>query len=71
MIKKLEELLDKSKDSNINFENFIKKEMVASGIFSSLTQARRNGFAMDIPEGFSDRFIGKLKKRITILNIKN
>jgi len=35
-----------------------------------LTQARKNGFSGEIPFGFTDRFVGKLKTRITILNWK-
>jgi len=38
------------------------------GIFNSLTQARKNGFGDKIPFGFTDRKVGKLKTRITILN---
>jgi len=44
--------------------------MVQTGIFPSLSQARKNGFGGPIPKGFSDRYVGKLKRRITILNWK-
>lgn len=43
--------------------------MYAAGIFSSVSQARKNGWDKPIPKGFSDIRVGKLKKRITILNI--
>jgi hypothetical protein len=43
--------------------------VAATGIFSSTNQARKNGFDKDIPNGYTDMYIGKLKKRITILNI--
>jgi hypothetical protein len=39
-----------------------------ANIFNSLTQARKNGFNNEIPFGFTDKRIGKLKTRITILN---
>jgi hypothetical protein len=39
------------------------------GLFSSRSEARRNGWDKDIPKGFSDIRIGKLKKRICILKI--
>lgn len=42
--------------------------LVHVGIFKSLTQARKNGFANDIPVGFSDKHFGKKKIRIAILN---
>lgn len=43
--------------------------LVKCGIFKSKTQARKNGWDKDIPEGFTDHFVGKLRKRITILKI--
>jgi len=42
--------------------------LVSAGIFSSLSQARKNGFSNEIPFGFTDKRVGKLKKRICILN---
>jgi hypothetical protein len=43
---------------------------VAFGIFSSKSQARKNGWGGDIPNGFWDKErIGKLNHRITILKI--
>lgn len=43
---------------------------VVFGIFSSKSQARKNGWGGDIPNGFWDKErIGKLNHRITILKI--
>jgi hypothetical protein len=39
------------------------------GIFVSRSDARRNGWDRDIPEGWSDFQIGKLRRRICILKI--
>ncbi len=41
----------------------------ALGIFPSTSEARRNGWDKDIPCGWTDFEIGKLKKRISILKI--
>ena len=41
--------------------------MVAAGIFTSVSQARKNGWDKPIPKGFTDIRVGKLKTRITIL----
>jgi hypothetical protein len=41
--------------------------MVAAGIFPSNSQARKNGWNKPVPDGFTDRFVGKYKTRITIL----
>lgn len=38
--------------------------------FTSLSQARKNGFNKEIPFGFTDIFVGKKRKRITILDWK-
>jgi hypothetical protein len=43
--------------------------LAALGIFRSRSEARKNGWDKDIPDGFLDFRIGKLKKRITILKI--
>lgn len=42
--------------------------VVLAGIFPSLSQARKNNFNKEIPKGFTDIFVGKLRTRITILN---
>ncbi len=41
--------------------------LVWAGIFPSRNQARKNGFH-ELPEGWMDRKIGKLKTRFCILN---
>ena len=41
---------------------------VHCGFFTSLSQARKNGYGNNIPHGFFDKRIGKLKIRVTILN---
>lgn len=43
--------------------------MFRAGVFKSVSDARRNGFDLDIPYGYSEYKIGKLKKRIYILNL--
>lgn len=43
--------------------------LVELGLFSSTSQARKNGWNKNIPEGFTDVIVGKLKTRITILKI--
>ena len=47
--------------------------LVKCEIFSSKSQARKSGKSKDIPEGFTDLTIGKLKKKICIFkaNEKN
>lgn len=42
--------------------------MFKAGIFKSISQARQNGWNIEIPKGFTDIRVGKLKKRVTILN---
>ena len=44
--------------------------MAAAGVFPSASQARKQGFNIPIPEGFTDlkRGKGKKEKEITILN---
>jgi len=42
--------------------------LVIAGVFPSRTQARKNGRAREIPEGWTDQRMGKLKHRICILN---
>lgn len=39
-------------------------------IFSSTSDAKRNGWDKPLPEGFSQFTIGKIKKKITIFNEK-
>jgi hypothetical protein len=48
--------------SNISFADI----MVHFGIFPSKGQARKNGWDKDIPWGFSEWTVGKLKHRLTI-----
>jgi len=42
--------------------------LVQTGIFASKSQARKSGRDKEIPEGFTDMIIGKLRKRICIFN---
>ncbi len=42
--------------------------MHVAGIFSSVSIARKNGWNKPIPQGFSQFTVGKLKRRIFILN---
>lgn len=60
-------------DSDVNFilgeNDTMANVMHHAGVFPSVTQARKNGWNKDIPVGFSDRRVGKNKKRITILNL--
>lgn len=44
--------------------------MHAAGIFKSIGQARKNGWNKPIEDGWTDIIAGKLKKEITILNLK-
>lgn len=39
------------------------------GIFSSAGDAKKNGWSKEIPSGFTDMTIGKLRTRICILKI--
>lgn len=43
--------------------------MYLSGIFSSLTQAKKNGWDKEIPKGYSEYIVGKNKRKIYILNL--
>jgi hypothetical protein len=45
--------------------------LVQTGIFSSKGEAKRNGWKdkKDIPNGFSETTVGKLKHCLTILNV--
>lgn len=43
--------------------------MGLSGIFPSIGQARKNGWDLEIPKGYSEYTVGKLKKRIWVLNL--
>ena len=45
--------------------------MAEAGIFSSVGQARKNGWNKPIPDGFSEHIIGKKKTQVTILNKKD
>ena len=42
--------------------------MHVAGIFSSISEARKNGWNKPIPNGFSEFTVGKTKKKIWILN---
>lgn len=44
--------------------------MAKAGIFPSVGQARKNGWDKPIPPGFSHFVVGKMKSKITILNIQ-
>ncbi len=55
-----------------NSENLLLAHFVAqAGIFPSVTQARKNGWNKEVPKGFSQFVIGKMKSMITILNIED
>jgi hypothetical protein len=60
-------------ESDVNFilgeNDTMANVMFHAGVFPSVNQARKNGWNKEIPSGFSDRRIGKSKKRITILNL--
>ena len=42
--------------------------MHSAGVFSSVSQARKNGWNKPIPNGFSEFTVGKAKKKVWILN---
>jgi hypothetical protein len=42
--------------------------MHVAGIFSSISQARKNGWNKPIPNGFSEFTVSKTKKKVWILN---
>lgn len=44
--------------------------MKDAGVFSSVSDARRNGWNKEVPSGFSHFIVGKKKSSIAILNIK-
>ena len=44
--------------------------LVICGLFPSRSQARKNGRAKEIPSGWTDQRMGKLKHRICILNVQ-
>jgi len=60
-------------------ENFVEIEngwimahlMVKAGIFKSVSQARKNGWNIPVPFGFNEFTVGKRKKQIWTLNIKD
>lgn len=45
--------------------------LVMANVFQSKSQARKSGIDLTIPKGFTDVYRGKLKTRITILNLEN
>jgi len=44
--------------------------MHAIGVFPSVGQARKNGWNKPIEDGWTDIIVGKLKREVTILNLK-
>ena len=42
--------------------------MHMAGVFPSVSIARKNGWNKPIPEGFSEFTVGKMKKKVWILN---
>ncbi len=44
--------------------------LVAAKLFTSKSQARKNGYNKSIPDGFSNFIFGKLHHEITILRIE-
>ncbi len=44
--------------------------MHQAGIFSSVSQARKNGWNKPVPNGFNIFTVGKLKKKVYILNTR-
>ena len=57
-------------DENIMIEDhwILAHVMHAAGVFPSITSARKNGWNKPIPPGLSEFTIGKLKKKVWILN---
>jgi hypothetical protein len=54
----------------MNFENkLLAHLMKEAGIFSSVSEARKNGWNRPIPTGYNEFVIGKKKSLVTILNI--
>ena len=43
--------------------------MHISGVFTSTTQAKKNGWDKDIPKGYSEYTVGKTKRKIYVLNL--
>jgi len=63
----------KSEEEFIIFDssiNDLAKLMAIAGLFSSASQARKNGFGKPV-EGFYSMTFGKQKTKIWILNLKN
>lgn len=52
-------------ESSITFADLL----VKNKFFTSKGDARRNGWNKDVPAGFTDLFVGKFKRRLTILKI--
>ena len=44
--------------------------MFKAGIFSSVSQARKNGWDKPVPLGFNFFTVGKLKKKVYVLNTR-
>ena len=57
-------------DENIMIEDhwLLAHGMHMAGVFPSVGIARKNGWNKPIPEGFSEFTVGKLKKKVWILN---
>lgn len=45
--------------------------MVRAGVFSSVGDAKRNGWNTQIPEGFSHHVVGKRRINISIVNVNS
>jgi hypothetical protein len=43
--------------------------MYEAGVFTSISQARKNGWNKDIPKGYSHYVVGKKRYQVTILNV--
>jgi len=59
-----------TKDSAWHIEdNWIMAHIMhLAGVFPSVSLARKNGWNKPIPEGFSEFTVGKMKKKVWILN---
>jgi hypothetical protein len=67
--KEVQEFWMNDVENTVIQENWIMAHVMANaGVFSSVSQARKNGWNKPIPEGFSQERVGKRKTLITILN---
>lgn len=51
-----------------DFQKTLAQLLGESKIFSSTSEAKRNGWDKEIPKGFSQFIVGKKKHKITIFN---